>query len=75
MLDRATLAAAKVAVSRSSLPILAFGSFFPYDMRLVGPTVDERSVKDYLARAAELTSAAGASVAAWASSRSTSAGR
>jgi sugar phosphate isomerase/epimerase len=64
LLDRATLAAAKVAVSRSSLPILAFGSFFPYDMRLVGPTVDERSVKDYLARAADLTSAAGASVAA-----------
>jgi hypothetical protein len=53
-----------VAVSRSVLPILAFGSFFPYDMSLVGPAVDERSVKDYLARAAALTSAAGASVAA-----------
>jgi len=64
LVDRATLAAAKVAVSRSKLPILAFGSFFPYDMRLVGPTVDKRAVKDYLARAAELTSAAGASVAA-----------
>jgi sugar phosphate isomerase/epimerase len=64
LVDRATLAAAEVAVSRSELPILAFGSFFPYDMRLVGPAVDERSVKDYLARAAALTSAAGASVAA-----------
>jgi sugar phosphate isomerase/epimerase len=63
LVDRATLAAAKAAVSRSSLPILAFGSFFPYDMRLVGPAVEERSIKDYLARAAELTSASGARVA------------
>jgi sugar phosphate isomerase/epimerase len=61
--DQQSLDNAKTAVSRSSLPILAFCAFFPYDMRLVGPEVDQDHLKSYLARAAGLTNAAGAEVA------------
>jgi sugar phosphate isomerase/epimerase len=61
--DRASLEAAKEAVSRASLPTLTFGLFFPSDARLVGPEVDARAVKAYLARVAELMSHAQAQVA------------
>jgi sugar phosphate isomerase/epimerase len=68
--DRASLDAAKQQLARSPLPTLAFGSFFPRHLRLVGPDVDPVGIKEYLARAAELTSSAGALVAvmgsAWA---------
>ncbi|MBT2249056.1 sugar phosphate isomerase/epimerase [Arthrobacter sp. BHU FT2] len=61
--DKASLDAAKLAVSRSSLPALVFSSFFPRDMRIVGPEVDEAFVKSYLARVAELCESAGSEVA------------
>ncbi len=57
------LAEAKRSVATSTLPTPAFRSFFPRDMRLVGPGVDEFHIKQYLARAADLTSTAGAAVA------------
>jgi sugar phosphate isomerase/epimerase len=61
--DPDAMTAAKRAIARAELPTLVFSSFFPHDMRLVGPDVDATEVKDYLARAAELTHAAGAHAA------------
>jgi sugar phosphate isomerase/epimerase len=43
--------AAKIA---SPLPVCAFNYFFPQDMRIVGPDVDDARLDDYLARAAAL---------------------
>jgi sugar phosphate isomerase/epimerase len=50
------------AVRDLPLPALAFNTLFPRDVRVVGPDVDERRVRCYLARAAELMSAARARV-------------
>lgn len=54
----------------AALPTPVFSSFFPRDMRIVGPAVDRADLKDYLARAAELLQKAGAHCAvmgsAWA---------
>jgi len=54
----------------SPLPVGAFNYFFPQDMRIVGPDVDEARLDGYLARAAELMASVGARVAvmgsAWA---------
>src|SRR5262245_20492390 len=67
---RETFAAAKKAIAASPLPAAAFYYFFPRDLRVVGPDVDARRVKAYLARAADLMSAAGARIgvlgSAWA---------
>ena len=38
----------------SPLPVGAFNYFFPQDMRIVGPDVDDARLDDYLARAAAL---------------------
>ena len=58
--DRATFEAAKTAIAASPLPAAAFNYFMPRDMRVVGPDVDARRVKAYLARAADLLHGAGA---------------
>jgi sugar phosphate isomerase/epimerase len=61
--DRESVAAASRAVAGSCLPTPVFSGFFPHDMRIVGPGVDEPLVRNYLARAAEFLNAAGARVA------------
>lgn len=68
--DPQTFAAAKQAVARSPLPALAFNFFFPRDMSLVGPDIDERRIRNYLARAAELLAVAQAQVIVLGSGRS-----
>jgi sugar phosphate isomerase/epimerase len=59
--------AAKIA---SPLPVGAFNYFFPQDMRIVGPDVDDARLDDYLARAAALMAGVNARAAvmgsAWA---------
>lgn len=54
----------------SPLPVGAFNNFFPQDMRIVGPDVDNVWLDDYLARAAALMASVGAKAAvmgsAWA---------
>lgn len=54
---------AVAAVRAAPIPILAFNTFFPKDMMVVGPEVDEARVKTYLARAADLMSEARARIA------------
>lgn len=60
--DAGTFAATRKAVAASLLPASAFNTLFPKDIRVVGPDVDARRVRGYLARAAELTGEAGAEV-------------
>lgn len=60
--DKATLATAKKAALSSPLPTSAFNTFFPRDIRVVGPDIDVPRVRDYLARAAEILGEAGARV-------------
>ena len=54
----------------SPLPVGAFNYFFPQDMRIVGPEVDDARLDDYLARAAALMASVNARAAvmgsAWA---------
>jgi sugar phosphate isomerase/epimerase len=54
----------------SPLPVGAFNYFFPQDIRIVGPDVDDARLDDYLARAAALMERVNASAAvmgsAWA---------
>ena len=54
----------------SPLPVGAFNYFFPQDMRIVGPDVDDARLDDYLARAAALMASVSARAAvmgsAWA---------
>jgi sugar phosphate isomerase/epimerase len=54
----------------SPLPVGAFNYFFPQDMRIVGPDVDDARLDDYLARAAALMASVNARAAvmgsAWA---------
>lgn len=60
--DRESFEASKKRVSASPLPTCAFNVFFPQDIRIVGPDVDVRRVKNYLARAAELLGEARAEI-------------
>ena len=60
--DKGTFAAAKRSVLGSSLPTSAFNTFFPKDIRIVGPDADPPRVRNYLARAAEILGEAGARV-------------
>jgi sugar phosphate isomerase/epimerase len=52
--DATAFAAAKADIARCPLPTSAFCVLFPRDMTVVGSNVDERRVKTYLGRAAEL---------------------
>jgi sugar phosphate isomerase/epimerase len=65
--DDASFAAAKRVVRDVPLPALAFNTLFPRDVRVVGPDVDERRVRRYLARGAEVMTAARASVVVYGS--------
>ena len=60
--DDESLKRAKAVVSKVPLPMRTFNWFFPQDMQIVGPNVDARRIKGYLARAAELMHAAKAKV-------------
>jgi sugar phosphate isomerase/epimerase len=60
--DDESLREAKAIVSRVDLPMRVFNWFFPQDMMIVGPKVDQNRIKGYLARAAELMHSAKAKV-------------
>jgi sugar phosphate isomerase/epimerase len=68
--DAAGLAAACHALDDAPIPVPVFNSFYPRDMRVVGPDVDAARIQTYLRRAAEMAHHAGARVAvlgsAWA---------
>jgi sugar phosphate isomerase/epimerase len=65
--DDENFAEATQRVRDLPLPALAFNTLFPRDVRVVGPDVDERRVRRYLARAAQLMSAAHARVVVYGS--------
>lgn len=65
--DAAGFADAKRAIVRSALPTLAFNSFLPQDLRVVGPEADIPRFKAYLARAAELLAHGGARIVVYGS--------
>jgi sugar phosphate isomerase/epimerase len=54
VLTSAGLSEAKRSVTSSPLPPLVMNNFFPTDMRIVGPNVDEAHLKRYLAGVAEV---------------------
>lgn len=60
--DQGTFAVAREAVRASPLPISAFNTLFPRDLRVVGPDVDFHRIDDYLARVVEILNAAKAEV-------------
>src|SRR3712207_1744546 len=65
--DAASFADAKRAIARSALPMLAFNSFLPQDLRAVGREADIPRFKAYLARAAELLAHGGARIVVYGS--------
>lgn len=60
--DAASFAAAKAAIAASPLPVRAFNTYMPQDMRVVGDSIDAARVRGYLSRVAELCALAGARV-------------
>lgn len=54
--------AAKAAIASSPLATTASNTFFARDIRVVGPEIDERRVKSYIARAAEICATAKSNV-------------
>ncbi|WP_186445626.1 sugar phosphate isomerase/epimerase family protein [Paenibacillus cremeus] len=57
-----TFAEAKRAVAASPLPTSAFNIFFPGQLKIVGPDTDPARIRNYIARAAELLTAAKAEI-------------
>jgi sugar phosphate isomerase/epimerase len=49
-------------VLASPIPVKAFNVFFPGDLKIVGPAVDTARVRNYIEKAAEVLSKAGASI-------------
>jgi sugar phosphate isomerase/epimerase len=60
--DAASFAAAKSAITACPLPVRAFNTFMPKDMRVVGESIDAPRVRGYLARVAELCALAEARI-------------
>jgi sugar phosphate isomerase/epimerase len=60
--DKGGFVAARKAALGSPLPTSAFNTFFPKDIKVVGPDVDPPRVKSYLARVAEILGEAKAEV-------------
>jgi sugar phosphate isomerase/epimerase len=58
--DDASLVSAKQKVSATPLPTPVFNWFFPQDMRIVGPDINEKRIRGYLGRASALMHHAGA---------------
>jgi len=53
-----------------AIPVKAWNSFFPWDMKLVGPDADEQRIRNYVAQAVDTMSRAGSSIAVLGSGRS-----
>jgi sugar phosphate isomerase/epimerase len=54
----------------SSLPVHSFNLFFPSDLKVVGPDIDEHRIQRYVARAAEALHQVGARISVLGSGRS-----
>jgi sugar phosphate isomerase/epimerase len=60
--DRSSFVAAKARIADCPVPIEAFGSLFPSDMRIVGPLADKERIVSHLGRIGELVECAKAKI-------------